>query len=192
MSKIKLSDYEFFLFFIGCFYALWIAIPKLSSLNDSLSIVLSILLLVLALPMLKYAAKTITSKKSTYFSLTSAVLVYFSVFALPLVKNFVSLSAAGFCLIILLLVFFLAFMEDFDAKVFDITLTSLLALLFLMQASFSTIAAIVLLIVFLAAGIPIFIKVYESRLSFKQSVVFQILLAFLLLAEIRIITGLIV
>jgi len=191
MSKIKLSDYEFFLFFIGSFYFLWIVIPKFSALSDPISMLLSVLLTIFAFLLLKYATKTPISQKSIYLSLTSAVLVYFSIFSFPLIKSFMSLSPYGFGLIILLLIFFLAFMEEFGAKIFDITLIALFALLFLMQINFSTITAIVLLATFLIAGIPIFIKMYEGNLSFTQNTVFQVLLAFLLLAEIRIITGLI-
>ena len=191
MSKIKLSDYEFFLFFIGSFYFLWIVIPKFSALSDPISMLLSVLLTIFAFLLLKYATKTPISQKSIYLSLTSAVLVYFSIFSFPLIKSFMSLSPYGFGLIILLLIFFLAFMEEFGAKIFDITLITLFALLFLMQINFSTITAIVLLATFLIAGVPIFIKMYEGNLSFTQNTVFQVLLAFLLLAEIRIITGLI-
>jgi len=191
MSKIKLSDYEFFLFFIGSFYFLWIVIPKFSALSDPISMLLSVLLTIFAFLLLKYTTKTPISQKSIYLSLTSAVLVYFSIFSFPLIKSFMSLSPYGFGLIILLLIFFLAFMEEFGAKIFDITLITLFALLFLMQINFSTITAIVLLATFLIAGIPIFIKMYEGNLSFTQNTVFQVLLAFLLLAEIRIITGLI-
>ncbi len=192
MSKIKLSDYEFFLFFIGCFYFLWLVIPKLGALSDLVSILISVALIITAFLMLRYSTKTIVSRKSIYLSLTSAALMYFSVFAFPIVKNFISFSASGFLLAILFLVFLLGFIDEPVAKIFDLTLIALFALLFLMQASFSTVTAIVLLAVFLAAGIPIFIKMYEGNLSFKQSAVFQILLAFLLLAEIRIITGLII
>ena len=192
MSRIKLSDYEFFLFFIGCFYFLWLAIPKLSSLSDLISILISIALIITAFLMLRYATKMIVSRKSIYLSLTSSALMYFSVFAFPIIKNFMSLSASGFLLIILFLAFLLIFIEGLSAKIFGLTLVALFTLLFLMQQNFSLITNIISLAVFLAAGIPVFIKMYEGDLSFKQSAIFQILLAFFLLAEIRIVMGLII
>jgi hypothetical protein len=189
MSKIKLSDYEFFLFFIGCFYFLWLFMPKLFYLDSLISVVLSVVFLIIAFLALRYSGKMIVSRRSVYLSLTSSVLVYFSVFAFPIAKRFILFTGEGFLLVVLFLSFLIAFMDSFSSKIFSLTLAALFALLFLMQQGFGTITNVILLIIFgLFMGL-IFWKMYEGNLSFKANSTLQILLAFFVLAEIRVLMG---
>jgi hypothetical protein len=189
MSRIKLSDYEFFLFFIGCFYFLWLLMPKLFYLSNFVSVALSVAFLIVAFLILKYSGKMTVSRRSVYLSLTSSVLVYFSVFAFPITKRFVLLSSEGFLLTILFLAFLITFMDSFTSKIFGLTLSTLFALLFLMQQNFGAITKVILLIIFgLFLGF-VFWKMYEGNLSFKTNTALQLLLAFFVLAEIRILMG---